>query len=165
MELIECGKIINTQGIKGDLKTHVWSNSPYDLMQFNEFYIGDKKEKYHLVDSRESKGFLYIKLEGIDSIEQAKLFVNKIVYADKSCFKLDDGVFFIQDLIGLDVFDADNNTHYGQIKQVLQNGANDVYVISDGTTERLLPAIKDCIISTDINKKTMIIRPLKGLFE
>ena len=79
--------------------------------------------------------------------------------------ELDEDTYFIQDLIGLEVRDADNDTVYGKIADVMQTGANDVYVIKGDDKEYLVPAIADVVISTDIDGGIMTIRPLDGLFD
>ena len=80
--------------------------------------------------------------------------------------ELEEGTYFIQDLIGLDVIDADNGTAYGTLKDVLQTGANDVYVVqAEGGKELLIPAIPDVIVETNIEEHCMKIRPLEGLLD
>ena len=78
---------------------------------------------------------------------------------------LDEDTYFIKDLIGIEVSDADTGKIYGVIKDVFQTGANDVYTIKGEDREYLVPAIADVVISTDIENKKMTIRPLEGLFE
>ena len=91
---------------------------------------------------------------------------NKIIYAKKSDFKLKDREYFIEDLIGIKVYDIDSKIYYGSICDVIITGANDVYDIQDQSGKhRLVPAIPDCIIQTDIQSRMMQIRPLKGLFD
>ena len=79
--------------------------------------------------------------------------------------ELDEDTYFIQDLIGLEVSDADSGKVYGKIADVMQTGANDVYVIKGDDREYLVPAIADVVVSTDIDGGTMTIRPLEGLFD
>jgi 16S rRNA processing protein RimM len=79
--------------------------------------------------------------------------------------ELDDDCYFVQDLIGLKVYDADNGFLYGEITDVMQTGANDVYSIKGSSREYLVPAIPEVVTETDIEGKTMKIRPLDGLFE
>ena len=77
--------------------------------------------------------------------------------------ELEDGSYFIQDLIGLEVFDADTNAFYGTLVDVLETGANDVYTIRNEELhkEYLIPAIPDVVISTDIENNKMTIKPLE----
>ena len=79
--------------------------------------------------------------------------------------ELDDDTYFIQDLIGLEVRDADTSEVYGTITDVMQTGANDVYVINGMGREYLVPAIADVVVSTNIDDGVMSIRPLEGLFD
>lgn len=168
MDLIETGKIVNTHGVKGDVKLLPWTSDISRLLNFEEFYI-DKKS-FSVENIRVHKDMLIIKFHGIDSPEAAEFLRNKTVEADASLFELEEGEFFIRDLIGISVYDADNGAFYGKISEILQSGANDVYELSaegenGAVLKRYIPAIKDCIISTDINEKIMKIRPLEGLFD
>ena len=79
--------------------------------------------------------------------------------------ELDEDTYFIQDLIGVEVRDADTDEVYGTIADVMQTGANDVYVIKGEKREYLVPAIADVVVSTDIDSNIMTIRPLDGLFD
>ena len=105
------------------------------------------------------------KLEGYDTPEAAEKLRNKILYMHRSDLELDENTYFIQDLIGIEVRDADTEFIYGKIADVMQTGANDVYVVQGTNREYLVPAIPDVIISTDIDNNIMTIRPLEGLFE
>lgn len=105
-------------------------------------------------------------LEGYDTPEQAETLRNQILYLNREDVELEEGTYFIQDLIGLDVVDADNGTVYGTLKDVLQTGANDVYVVqAEGGKELLIPAIPDVIVETNIEEHCMKIRPLEGLLD
>ena len=90
------------------------------------------------------------------------IFIDLFMHRDD--LELDEDTYFIQDLIDMEVKDADSGFVYGKITDVLQNGANDVYVIK-GDREYLVPAIPDVVISTDIDSNIMLIRPLEGLFD
>lgn len=168
MDLIETGKIVNTHGIRGEVKLNPWTSDVSRLLNFEELFIDGKS--YIIENSRFHKNVLIIKFKGIDDIETAEKLKNKIVTADASLFELKEGEFFIRDLIGVNVYDADSKVFYGKITDVLQPGANDVYELSDTDNEgnilkRYIPAIKDCIINTDIKNKVMAIRPIEGLFD
>lgn len=167
MDLIEAGKIINTHGIKGEIKLQIWADDPYILAEFDEFYIDGLS--YTVEFARIHKDFLIIKFKGIDSISEAEKFKNKVIFADSNLFDLDEGVFFVKDLFGIEVYDVDTGVFYGKITDVMQTGANDVYEVTeekeDTKIKRLIPAIKSCIINVDMEKRQMQIRPLEGLFD
>ncbi len=163
-EIIETGKIVGTHGVRGELKLQSWADSPSVLFDLDHFYIDGKV--FRIESLRQQNNILLLKLDGIDNLNKAELMRNKIVYAERSFFDLPEGTYFIKDLMGIEVFDADKeNICYGKITDIMATGANDVYELTDDSgVKRLIPAIKDVIISTDINAKKMIIRPLLGLF-
>ena len=107
-----------------------------------------------------------MKFVGIDKIEQAQPLIGKVLYLDREDAELEEGLYFIQDIIGLTVKDADSGVVYGKITDVYQNGASDVYSIRkpDGT-ELMFPCIDEVVLRTDIDAGEMIIRPLPGLFD
>ena len=108
-----------------------------------------------------------LELEGIGTREQAEAMRGQVLYMDRDEVELDEGCYFIQDLIGLEVRDADTGRIYGTIRDVLETGANDVYAIwnADEKKEYLVPAIPDVVDETNIAEGFMTIRPLKGLFD
>ncbi len=164
MDLIQTGKIINTHGIKGEVKVESWAQTPEVLLQLKTFFIDH--QKYTVRQARVHKGFVLILFDQVSDMNTAQTLKNKILYADKSDFSLQEDEYFIEDIIGLQVIDVDTHENYGQIEEVLITGANDVYdVVDDTGRHRLVPAIPDCIIKTDLPNQQMLIRPLKGLFD
>ena len=162
---LECGKIINKRGIAGELKAECYCDSPASLFGAKKLY-GDENGtvEYDVISIKEYKGFMYIKLRGITRAEQADLMRGKSLYASRDDINVDDDAFFIADLIGLDVCDADNNKVYGKIKDVINYGASDIYVISDGKNEYMLPAVSDMIVDIKIDEKVLV-RPIGGIFD
>ncbi len=99
-------------------------------------------------------------------LDDAAKLRNKILFAARDDFELGEDTYFVQDLLGLEVFDADTGTRYGEISDVTQTGANDVYHIrGENGKEVLIPAIADVVLKTDVENGRMVIRPLKGLFD
>lgn len=166
-QYLEIGKIVSVQGIKGEVRVNPWSDSPDFLLEFDEFYYENGKEKITILNSRVQKNVVILKIEGIDTVEEAQKLRNKILYINREDIELEDGVYFIQDLIGVKVINKDDNSIiYGDIVDVSPTGANDVYHIkADDGKLYYIPAIPQVIISTDIDKGIMEIRPLRGLFE
>lgn len=164
-QYLEIGKIINVHGLKGEIKVIPWCDSVDFLCEFDKLYIGDKKEKIEVENARNHKNMAILKLKGIDNIDDANKLRNLILYINRDDVELDEKTYFIQDLIGLEVYDVDTGVYYGIIEEVLQTGANDVYNIKGKNKSYLVPAIADVIIETDIQNATMKIRPLKGLFD
>lgn len=164
-KLLESGKIVNIHGLKGEVKVMPWCDSPEFLCECDILYIGKDKKPFTVESARSHKNMTLIKFEGIDTPEAANALRNNIVYIDRNEFELEEGTYFIQDIIGLCVRDADTGKEYGTVKDVLQTGANDVYEINNGEKTYLIPAIEQVVIKTDIENSEMLIRPLEGLFD
>lgn len=165
---LEIGKITNVHGLRGELKVYPWCDDATFLCSFTELYLNAQgTEKLEILRSRIQQNCVILQVAGCDSREQAETFRNQILYMDRQDVELDDGCYFIQDLIGLQVVDADTGKIWGVIRDVMQTGANDVYQIWNEQEHReyLAPAIPDVILETDLDAGIMKIRPLKGLFD
>lgn len=163
---IEVGKIVSTHGIKGEMNVYPWCDSPDFILNFKKLYMKGGSEKFLVERSYVNKTMAVVKLKGIDTIEQAQVYKNHVLYASRDDIKLPEGTFFIADLISLSVIDDETNEEYGKIVDVTQTGANDVYHIeAAGGRIYLIPAIKDVVKKTDIENGIMRIKPLLGLFD
>ena len=162
---LEVGQIVGTHGLKGDVRVDPWCDGPEFVCRFKTLYLKDGG-KIAVERARVQKNVAILKLKGTDTIEQADLLRRTVLYIDRNDVKLDEGEFFIADLIGCTVKDVDSGAVYGEITDVLKTGANDVYQIkNEGGREYLIPVIDDVVISTDIDNSTVSIRPMKGLFD
>ena len=164
-QYLEAGKIVTTHGIRGEVKIMPYTDYPELLCDFDRLFIGKDHREIGVERSRVFKNTVIAKIEGVDTPEAAEKLRNKMLYMHRDDLELDDDTYFIQDLIGIEVRDADTDEVYGTITDVLETGANDVYVIKGEKREYLVPAIADVVVSTDIDNNTMIIRPLEGLFD
>lgn len=163
-EYLEAGKIVTTHGIRGEVKIMPYTDTPELLCEFDRLFIGKDKAEIYIDRARVAKNMVIAKIEGIDTVEAAEKYRNKVLFMHRDDLELDEDTYFVQDLIDMEVKDVDSGFVYGKITDVLQNGANDVYVIK-GDREYLVPAIPDVVISTDIDSNIMLIRPLEGLFD
>lgn len=163
-EYLEAGKIVTTHGIKGEVKIMPYTDTPELLCEFDRLFTGKNHDEIYIEKSRVSKNMVIAKIEGIDTPEDAEKLRNKILFMHRDDLELDEDTYFIQDLIGMEVRDAETDFVYGKISDVMQTGANDVYVIQ-GEREYLVPAIPDVVISTDTDNNIMLIKPLEGLFD
>ncbi len=164
-EFLEAGKIVTAHGIRGEVKVMPYTDTPELLCEFDRLFIGKNRDEIGVERSRVFKSTVIMKLEGIDTPEAAEKLRNKLLYMHRDDLELDEDTYFIQDLIGLEVRDADSGEVYGKIDDVMQTGANDVYVIKGTEREYLVPAIADVVVSTDVDGGVMTIRPLEGLFD
>ena len=159
MEFIEAGKIVNTHSVYGELKIQPWSDTEAFLCDFDVIYI-DKKP-YQIERARVHKTCVLLKLSGINNINEAEKFRNKIVSVDKSEVELDEDTYFIADLEGLLVID-DDGTELGTLREVITLPSNDVYVIK-GKDEYMIPAVEEFIVSVDLDEKVMLVRTIPGM--
>lgn len=163
---LEIGKIVTVHGIKGEVKIQPLCDDASLFCEFDLLYL-DKNGKtaVKITNSRVQKNMVIAKLANIDTVEAAQKLRNNMLYVDRNELALDENTYFICDLIGMEVVDADCDKSYGKIYDVIETGANDVYCCRSETREYLFPAIADVVIETDVEAGIMKIRPLKGLFD
>ena len=163
--LLEVGQIVNTYGIKGFVKVVPLVDNNNQFKDFKMLYIQEKKNlrELQIEEVKFSKNLVLLKFKGIDTIEQAEELRNYYLQAKRSDIKLEKGAYFIVDLIGLEVYTEEGNL-LGILKEVLQPGANDVYVVEDEAKKQiLLPVIPDVVKKVDIDGKKVIVKLLEGL--
>ena len=97
-------------------------------------------------------------------MEKALSLKDKIIYADRADFSLEDGEFFISDIIGLNVIDFENGQIYGKISDIINRGASDIYVVETPNGERMIPAVDEFIVEIDINEGVKV-RTIEGLLD
>ena len=162
METIEFGKIVNTHGLKGEVKVYSYTDDVNHILKLKKVYISNKE--YIVESMKVQKQMFLMKLKGIDTIEATKSIMDKMCYREieKDESNEEQG-FFIKDLIGLKVVDIDGN-EIGILKEVFRTGANDVYEIHDNENKsKYIPAIKNVVKSIDIKSKIMIVELMEGL--
>lgn len=168
MEKTRIGKILNAHGIRGELKVEPLTDNPERYKILEQVYLEDRKKNYTLYDVefvRFHKGNVLVKLAGIDDMDAAKLVKNQHLAINKSDrMPLEEGAYYIDDLIGLQVFEDDRPI--GVLKDVLQPGANDVYVLDSSIYPDLyIPALKSVVLSVDLENKRMDVKLPKGLVD
>jgi 16S rRNA processing protein RimM len=164
-QFLEAGRIVGTHGLQGELRIDPWCDSADFLDKFKTLYWNKGAEKLEVVSSRIHKTQLLLRLKGVDSIEQGDILRGKIIYIDRNDAKLEKGRYFMQDLMGLDVFDADTCIYYGKLTEIMRTGANDVYQITaEDKKNYLIPAIPEVIIEINVTSGKMQIRPIRGIF-
>ena len=166
-QYLEIGQIVSTHGIRGEVRVNPWCDSPEFMKKFKTLYFDADGNKAVKVNACRPHGNVVIlKLDGIDTVEDAQKLRNKTLYMNRADAKLKKGDWFIQDLIGCTVYDADDNEKsYGTLTDVAETGANDIWFIENDGKEYIIPAIKDVVINVDVENERVFIRPLKGIFE
>ncbi len=157
---------MGTHGVKGMTRVQVWADSPDFLKQFKYLYTDkDGNNKLTVLKVQPHGNISLVAFKGVESIEHAESFRNTVLFIDRKDVKLPEGRYFITDLIGITVTDADSGAVLGEISDVSQTGANDVWHIKKDGKEYLIPAIDEVIVKVDIDSETAVIKPLKGIFE
>lgn len=163
---LETGKIVGTHGVKGMVRVQAWSDSPDFLTQFKNFYLDSKGEnRLKAISVKPHGNVVLIAFKDVNSIEDAEKLRNKVLYLDRKDVKLPEGRYFIDDLVGCNVKDADSGELLGALTDISSTGANDVWHITRDKKEYLVPAIDEVIVSVDVLNREVIIRPLKGIFD
>ena len=163
---LEIGQIINTFGIKGEVKVFPLTD---DIKRFDDLetvYVKTKKESqlYNIESIKYHKNFVLIKFKEINTVEQAETLRNSYLEVDRAqAIPLNEGEYFIADLIGLEVY-SDEGKLIGKVDDIYNTGANDIYVVKDDLGKQtLLPGIKDVIKNVDLEKGQIIVHLIPGL--
>lgn len=167
MEWIQIGKIINTHGIKGEVRVYPLTDYVERFEELKEIYVGETKLKLHISSVTYKKGIPILKFKEYDNINDVIKYKDEYIYIDeKNRVELPEGHYFIYEIIGCDVYDNFQNI-IGKVKEVLQLSSNDVYVVKDKGSDKeyLIPAIKDVVKVVDIKNKRIIIKPMEGMIE
>lgn len=164
-EFLETGKIVGTHGVRGMVRIQPWCDSADFLKNFKKFYLQGSMEEIVLKDVKPNGNVVIAAVSGVDSIEAAEKLRNKVILIKREDANLPEGRYFISELIGCAVFDADSGESLGTLTDVSETGANDVWHITRNEKEYLVPAIEPVIVSVDIEQEKIVLRPLKGIFD
>ena len=153
---IEAGEIVTTHGVRGEVKVLSWLDSPEMLCEFDRCRISGRE---YVMDSvRVQKTCNLVKLRGVDTIEDAQKLRGKTMELYRE--DISDELIFASELVDVEVY-ADG-VCIGKIKEVLDYPGNSVYVVQ-GEREYLIPAVKEFILSTDLERNQMQVKLLKGM--
>lgn len=167
MEYTIVGKIINSHGIKGEVKVYPLTDDIQRFEYLKEAYIGDNKVVVNVDGVKYHKGSIILKFKEYDDINQILKYKDSFIFvSDEDRIILPENHYFIYDLIGCKVVDTDGNA-IGNLKDVLQGHSNDVYVIEDEDNfkEYLIPAVKEFVKQVNIDEKLIAIDPIEGMIE
>ena len=156
LQFIEAGEIVTTHGVRGEMKVLPWLDSPEDLCDFDRCRIGGKE--YAIENCRVQKTCNLLKLEGIDTMEAAQSMRGKTVELYRE--DIDDEVIFAAELIGVEVLC--DGVSIGKITEVLDYPGNSVYVVK-GSHEYMIPAVKEFVLSTDMEANVMQVELIEGM--
>lgn len=156
-KFITIGKIVNTHGIKGELKIYPLTDDLKRFKELTDVYIDGKLRK--ILNCKLQSKRAILKIEGIDSIEAADCYKEKYIKVQREdAVELEEGNYFISDIVGCSVLDS-SGVNYGKIADVIHTPNNDVYWIKEGK-ELLIPALENIILDIDIKKSRILIEPV-----
>ncbi len=159
MDLIEIGQIVNTHGIRGEIKLNPWTDDLYNIEELDVLYFENGTELL-IERSRVHKNTVIIKLKGIDNINDAEKLKGKILFTEKT--PLPEGRYYIKDLIGLTA--VENEEEIGTLTDVFNTGANDIYEIKTKIGKTLyLPVIDGVIGDVDLENNKIYVTIPEGL--
>lgn len=161
-KILEIGKVVNTHGIRGELKIQPWCDDPSIFNELEYIYIDGKK--FNITRSRFHKACEIVAVEGINNINEAEILKNKTVTIEREMLgELPEGTYYIADILGLDVKTTDGK-YLGIVDNVISTGSNDVYEVKrEGKKPLLLPVIDDVIDEVNISGGYINVTLIKGL--
>lgn len=164
MKLVRIGKIVNTQGLKGDLRIFPSTDYKERFEELEYVYLeGEKNKKFVITKVRYKKNLAIVKFENYDNINDVETFRNREVFTEKlDQDELEEDRFYVEDLIGIKIIDEEKG-YIGILKEIIQNPAHDIYLVElESGKEIMIPAVSEYIIDTDINNSVMTVSLIEG---
>ena len=158
-EFLEVGQIVNTHGIRGEVKLVPWADGPEFVLKFKTLYMHDTPVR--VLSAKVHKGSVILALEGVEDVNAAMALKGKVLSIRREDAKLPKGSFFLQDIIGADVV-TEQGEVVGTLADVLDLPGNTVYVVK-GEREILIPAVPEFILNTDADAGKITVRLIEGL--
>jgi len=163
---LEAGKIINTHGLRGEVKVVTWTDYPEVFEEIKFLYVHKKMgdERLDIKNIKYQKNNIIVKFAQINDIDEEEKYKNMILYVDRDELPpLPEGMNYIVDLIGLEVYNEENEK-IGVIADVFNTGANDIYDVKrEGKKNLLLPVIDECVKEVDMDNGRVIVNVMEGL--
>lgn len=158
-QYLEAGQIVNTHGIRGEVRILPWTDTPDFLRKFKTLYVDGKPMQ--VLSASVHKQQVIVRFEGIDDINAAMPLKGKTVYIDRADVRLPRGRFFIQDILGADVV-TESGESIGKLTDVLDLPGGQVYEVK-GETEHLIPAVPEFVRKVDVEAGVITVRLIEGM--
>lgn len=166
-EKLQVGEIVNTHGLRGEVKIVSWTDYPEVFENFSHVYIEKTNEKLNISSIKYQKNNIICKFKEINDINNAEAYKGSIIYVTRDQLGEPEEGYYICDLIGLKVI-TDENITLGTIKDVISSGkCNDCYVVEpkDGGKDILLPVIDEVVLDVDIDEEICKVHIIEGLLD
>ena len=163
---LELGQIVNVKGLKGEVKVNSFTDDNTKFERIPKVFLKRKETltEYEIEKVGYHKNQVIIKFKNVNTVEEADTLRNSYIVVDREIFgELPEGVYYIADLIGLDVF-TESNEYLGKVDDIFSTGSNDVYVVKDELgKQKLLPGIDEVIKQIDLESGKIIVNLIEGL--
>lgn len=165
-EFIEVGEFVTTHGITGELKLYPWCDGPEFVIALSRLFFSETgARETKLLAARAHKGMCLIKLAGVDSVEAARPYLRRTAYCARADVHLPEGRYFVQDLLGCAVRDADTGETYGTIADITHPATSDLYTVKSSSGEiHLFPAVPEFLVKIAPDDGFVSVRPIEGMF-
>lgn len=161
MDLIKIAKIVSSHGLNGEVKIFPYTDDLKGFKEYKKIYVDG--EELEIISQKIASKFIVLKLKGFDNIDDVKKLLNKDAFIDKAQMpSLEEGDYYIHDLIGMEVY-SEANEFIGTVKDVMETGANHVLVIDHDGKEALIPFVKAFIKELDLTSKKIKVKLIEGI--
>ena len=159
-------KIVSTHGVRGEMRALPLCDGAAFLAKFKRLFTSaDGAGETRVLGVRAQGNVILLRLDGVTDMDAARAQVGRTYYLAKADAKLPRGRYFIDDLLGCDVVDADTDRVYGQLTNVDRPAAQDIYTVTDGAgEEHMLPAVPEFVKKIDIDARKIFVTPIEGMF-
>ena len=162
-QYLEVGKVTAPHGVMGEVRVQPWADSPEFLCRFPTLYVDKTHWPIEVERARVHKNMVIIKFRGVTDVPSALAMRNAILYIDRKDADLPEGTFFLADLYGLEVRDAQSGAVLGKVADVLTLPANNVYVVRGGERELMIPAVPQFIAETNPEGGYLRVNLIEGM--
>ena len=166
-DLLKVGVITTTHGVRGEVKVFPTTDPERFLdLEYVILDAGRKMKKLEIRNVKFFKNLVILKFDGIDNINDIEMYKQRELWVPREeAQELDEDEYYIADLIGMNVV-LEDGSHFGTLKDVMETGANDVYVVEDENgKEVLLPVIDECILDVDLERQQVTAHIMPGLVD
>jgi 16S rRNA processing protein RimM len=165
------GRVLRPHGVRGELRLQITTAYPERIVPGKIVFVGPDPEnaetvrQFTVTRARQHQKYLILQLETINDREAADLLRQQyVMLTQEDAVPLEEGEYYLYQLIGVNVY-TDENEHLGTITEVIETGANDVYVVHGPRGEVLLPAIDECVLELDLDANKMTVHLMDGLID
>lgn len=167
-DLLQAGVITTTHGIRGEVKVFPTTDDVHRFEDLDSVLLDTGREymELEIENVKYFKQYAILKFKGIDNINDIEKYKGRSLYVTRDqAIPLEADEYYIADLIGLDIY-LENGERFGVLKDVMETGANDVYIVeTEEGKEVLIPAIHECVLDIDVEENRMEIHLMDGLLD